>query len=471
MAAAIDKNDLRKRFEAYLPDMLRDLSDLVAVNSEWSTPEPGAPFGAGPVLALHKTLDLCSRYGFRTDNCDNYAGAAEYGGGEKTVGILAHLDVVPAGKGWTSDPFKMEVRDGRVFGRGTVDNKGAVIAALYAMRVLRDLGVPLKKKIRLIFGTDEERGSGCMKYYVQHRSLPDLGFTPDGEYPVIYAENGTFWNYLRFPEEDTPILSVEGGEAFNSVISEVVTVLDGKQVPADALRDSLVGEDHQNCPVSIDTGPDGNVRMLVKGIAGHGSTPWKGINAAVSTANILCRFLGEKAGKMMHFLKDIIGREYHGETLGISWSDGFSQDLTVNIGLIRYSPEERHLGVDIRFPVTLTVEKMHERYAKAITPFGLSYELINGDNAHYVPKDSFLVQTLLRVYREVTGDTDTEPLTVGGGTYARAIGSQIVAFGAVFPDREPVNGHRADEHFVIENYLQHCVISCMAICELARDEL
>ncbi len=150
-----NRDDIRKRFDAYQEEMFAYLAELVAIDSSRGEPLENAPFGRGPAEALHKMLKICDDMGFVTDNCDNYAGSAEMGDGEETVGVISHLDVVPAGTGWSGDPFKMEIHDGRVWGRGVSDDKGPAISALYGLRILRDLGVPLSRKIRLIFGTDE----------------------------------------------------------------------------------------------------------------------------------------------------------------------------------------------------------------------------------------------------------------------------------------------------------------------------
>ena len=221
------KEKIRSAFEAYRDEMLKDLAAVVAIDSSGGEPKPGAPFGEGPAEALHLFLKIAERMGFETDNVDNYAGTVSLGSGEETVGILAHLDVVPAGKGWETDPFTMTIKDGKMFGRGVIDDKGSAIAALYGMRVIRDLGLPLKRGIRLVVGTNEEQGSKCMEYYVAHREPPTLGFTPDASYPLIHGEKGSFWGKLFFDKEELPILKMEAGEAFNAVPSECEVLLDG----------------------------------------------------------------------------------------------------------------------------------------------------------------------------------------------------------------------------------------------------
>ena len=256
------------------------------------------PFGEGPAKALDCFLKIAGRMGLETDNVDNYAGVVSYGDGEETVGVLAHLDVVPAGKGWTFDPFKLTIKDGLMYGRGVIDDKGPAIAALYGLRIIKEMGLPLKRGLRLVVGTNEELGSRCMEYYVAHRQPPTLGFTPDASYPLIHGEKGSFWAKLFFDKEELPILKMEAGEVFNAVPAECTVILDGSVDP-EALKVSADKGFTEGFPVTIDKTADGNICMVVKGKAAHGSMPYLGVNAIVSAAMILCDALGEKAGKLL----------------------------------------------------------------------------------------------------------------------------------------------------------------------------
>ena len=456
---------IRSAFEAYREDMLSDLAALVAIDSSGSEPKPGAPFGEGPAEALHAFLKIADRMGFETDNVDNYAGAVSLGSGEETVGILAHLDVVPAGKGWATDPFKMVIKDGKMYGRGVVDDKGSAIAALYGMRIIRDLGLPLKRGIRLVVGTNEEQGSKCMEYYVAHREPPTLGFTPDASYPLIHGEKGSFWAKLFFDKEDLPILKMEAGEAFNAVPSECVSIL-ASSVDMDALKASADNGFSEGYPVNIEKTEDGNIRMVVKGLAAHGSTPQLGVNAVVSTAMILCDALGEKAGKLLHFAKDVIGRDPYGKTAGVYFEDE-NGGLTLNLGLLRFENGEGWLGTDIRFPVTGTGEYATGLYKAMAAKYGIRCEVPKASEPHFVSEDSELVTKLLKVYRDVTGEQDAKSFTIGGGTYARHVGKKFVAFCPEFGDTD-YNMHNVDEFYPLDEYLKHCVICTMGMLELAK---
>ncbi len=459
------KEKIRSAFEAYQKEMLEDLAAIVAIDSSGGEPKPGAPFGEGPAKALNEFLKIAGRMGFETDNVDNYAGTVSLGSGEETVGILAHLDVVPAGKGWDTDPFQMTIKDGIMYGRGVIDDKGSAIAALYGMRIIRDLGIPLKRGIRLVVGTNEEQGSKCMEYYVAHREPPTLGFTPDASYPLIHGEKGSFWAKLHFDREDLPILKMEAGEAFNAVPSECEVFLDGS-VDIDTLKASADKGFSEGYPVTIEKTEDGKIRMLVKGLAAHGSMPFLGVNAAVSAAMILCDALGEKAGKMLHFAKDVIGRDPYGKTAGVYFEDE-NGVLTLNLGLLRFENGEGWLGTDIRFPVTGTGAYATGLYRAMAEKYGIRADIPTPSEPHFVPEDSELVTKLLKVYRDVTGEQDAKSLTIGGGTYARHVGKKFVAFGPEFGDTD-YRMHNANEWYPLDEYMKHCVICTMGMLELAK---
>ena len=455
---------IRNAFAACQQEMLDDLAALVAIDSSGEEPAEGMPFGEGPAKALNLFLQIAGRMGLETDNVDNYAGVVSYGTGSETVGILAHLDVVPAGKGWTTDPFKLTIKDQKMYGRGVIDDKGSAIAALYGMRIIRDLGIPLKRGLRLVVGTNEELGSRCMEYYVAHREPPTLGFTPDASYPLIHGEKGSFWAKLFFEKEELPILKMEAGEVFNAVPAECEVLLDSS-VDMQKLQDSADKGFSEGYPVTITKLDDGTIRMLVKGKAAHGSMPELGVNAIVSAAMILCDALGDKAGKLLFFARDVIGRDPNGKTAGVYFKDE-NGELTLNLGLLRFENGEGWLGTDIRFPVTGTGAYAVSLYQAMADRYGIRTEIPVPSEPHFVPEDSELVTKLLKVYRDVTGESDAKSCTIGGGTYARHVGKKFVAFGPEFGDTD-YHMHNADEFYPLDDFMKHCVICTMGMLELA----
>ena len=205
--------------EDVITSMLSDLESLIEIPSVLGEAHVGAPFGSEPKTALERMLSLASRDGFLNENVDNYAGEININDKETILAILGHLDVVPAGDGWTYEPFKMTKVGDKLYGRGTSDDKGPVIAAYYALKAVRDLGIKLEKNVRLIVGTDEETGSHDMEHYTSVRKMPPMTFTPDSSFPVTNVEKGRFSKSFTcfYPEESVGVISFDGGFVSNAV--------------------------------------------------------------------------------------------------------------------------------------------------------------------------------------------------------------------------------------------------------------
>ena len=189
----------------YWDDILRDLGTLVAIPSVCGTADGMYPYGKEPARALDTALALARSYGLETQNVDYYAGHAQYGEGDENAIVMAHLDVVPAGEGWDTDPFQMVEKDGLLFGRGVSDNKGPAVIALHCLRALKEAGIKGNRKLRVVFGSGEEIGMDDMTHYFAKEQHPTMGFTPDGRYGICHCEKGL----LRFQVsgEASPIIS------------------------------------------------------------------------------------------------------------------------------------------------------------------------------------------------------------------------------------------------------------------------
>lgn len=379
-----------------------------------------APYGAGPAKALDYVLDLCRRLGIRTQSCDGKVAWAEIGSGEEIVGILGHLDVVPAGKGWSHNPAG-EICDGRLYGRGAADDKGPTLAALFAMKELQDAGVPLNRRVRLIFGQCEEVGEWeDIEYYKSTQQLPAFGFTPDADFPAIYGEKGILEFELTVPLGD--ILSIEGGDA-------------GNMVPG-------------WCRCACRT-PDGAVRELeVQGRSAHASTPEKGENAISGLMAELAR-LGVNS-PLADFYQTYLGEDFSGGRLGCGLEDPQSGKLTVNAGLLRTREGKAVLTLDVRNPVTFSPEDVEGPLDRTCRAFGVQWVRTGNAAPIYMDKDGKVVRAMTEVYRQVTGD-DAQPTVIGGGTYARSMPG-IVAFGPMLPGRECTE-HQKDEYILVEDLL------------------
>lgn len=413
---------------------------LTAIDSVALTDiRPKAPYGAGPARALAYVMDLCRELGIRAENRENRTAWAEIGQGDEIVAVLGHLDTVPAGDGWTHNP-RGELCGERLYGRGVVDDKGPVLAALFAMKELQDAGVPLRRRVRLIFGQCEETGPwGDMEYYKATQQLPVCGFTPDAEFPAIYGEKGILNFRLTMPLADSGLASIEGGDA-------------GNMVP-----------DWCRCGVPM---AGGAVRNLeTRGQSAHASTPEKGDNAITAMMDRLAE-LGVKS-PLVEFYRRCIGHDHHGVKLGCPLEDAQSGKLTLNAGTLRTEGDEIVLTLNIRNPVTFSRGDVEEPLARACREFGIRCACTGSTDPIYMDKDGKTVQAMVAVYREVTGDL-SEPKVIGGGTYARAMPG-IVAFGPMRPGRECTE-HQRDEYILVEDLLTAKEIYRRAIEKLANLE-
>lgn len=430
--------------------LIEAVSESIKLKSVKDTPVEGGPFGEGIKKSLEHTLALARELGFRVRNADGYVGIVDYGSGE-TFGVLGHLDVVPEGQGWEVPPYSGLVKDGQVWGRGAQDDKGPMIAALYALKALKDYGITPKKRIRLIFGTNEESGWECMKYYVKHEDIPDMSVTPDAGFPVIFAEKGIV-NYgitadIEGGSDGLIVESLEAGEAPNMVASTARAVLKGVTPEIAEKLNSF--KPINDTKVEIKRTED-LIEILVEGVSAHGSTPYKGRSAMAALVELLTGLpLADRA--LLKFLETVsskIGYEFYGKSLGIAGSDAMSGELTLNLGTLKLQASTVKLVVNIRYPVFFNEAMIRSQLEEAFKNYGI--EMYHHQKPLYVSPDSELVKLCRSVYEELTGHNE-EPIAIGGGTYARAM-KNSVAFGAKFPGGIEM-AHQPNERVNIEDLL------------------
>ena len=446
-------SDIRVQIQAQEEAMLGHLARLVKHNSVRGEALPGKPFGEGPAAVLAEGLAIAQELGFPVKNLDNYCGYAEMGEGEEIIGIAAHLDIVPAGDGWSSDPFTLTRVGDKIYGRGVTDDKGPAIAALYAMKLLRDAGIPMKRRVRLIMGCAEETGSECMKHYAQVEEPLAMGFTPDASFPGIHGEKGGM--SMRVTSKKTKILDMHGGFVSNAVCHQCTTVIPAGAVEKEDLEEALGKTALKSWTL---TEEDGKLTIFAEGVAAHASMPLLGVNAAGCTMQALA-----EAGfddDFVEFYNDRIGTSCDGAGCGLKLEDDYGV-LTLNNGLVSMKDGVITCTIDIRVPVTYTEEQLREACESFLEDDRGRMEILRIGKPLFYPKESALVQALGNAYKEVTGDTEHEALVIGGGTYAKALPG-IIAFGPEMPDTD-YRIHNADEFLILPEYLQSVEIYARAI--------
>ena len=446
-------------------EIIESVQDVIRIKSVEEEAKEGMPFGEGVHNALLHCLKLSELLGFKTVNVDNMIGYAEYGTGEEMIAVLGHLDVVPEGEGWTYPPYAAEIHDGKIYGRGTTDDKGPLIGALYALKAIKDLNIPLKRRVRVFFGLNEETGSQCVKHYVDKgEEMPVCGFTPDAEYPIINGEKGivTCKYKRKLTQEGNLILkSIRGGLAANVVpdYAEATIILSKNEIEdikklAEEMEEIVVEEKGDS--------------LIIKafGISAHGSTPEKGKNAI----SHLLLFLGKlnftgDIKEFIDFLNKYIGLDLNGVNLDIHLEDDISGKFILNLGVISGNMDEIMIEINMRYPVTKTYEEFIDTFNKKMDLGKLEEVYLRHKKSLYVSPDTEFIKKLQKVYEEKVGGT-ADLISIGGGTYAKAM-KNVVAFGPIFKG-EPMVEHKPDEYIEIDSLIKNVQIMAAAIKELAN---
>lgn len=455
--------------EDYKEDFIKDLRGVLRIPSvrDDASASADAPFGKSCKEALDYMLALAEEEGFSTQNIDGYAGVITYGEGEESIGVLGHLDIVPIGEGWTKDPYAGEIVDGYMFGRGTVDDKGPGMAGFYALKMLRDKGIKLNKKIMLIYGCDEESGMECMDYYVNHAEVPSCGFVPDADFPVIYGEKGGLHITLK-GKRDTVIASMHAGERPNIVIGKASAIVHAWEERSLDLFDFYLKTNQLEGSV-VYTGTQ--VEISIEGTFSHAAWPYNGNNAALHLLNFIGKTYDDKfANDTYEMLND-----WQGKPLGIQKEGVYMGFLTMSTGIVDIEDGEISILVDVRYPNDCDTNAILEGFQKKANEldYGLEIAIAKNSKPLFVDPNSKLVTTLMDVYREYTNDNFTPALTIGGGTYARKF-PNFVAYGPELPNRVHPEGlfiggpHQKDEAVNVDDLLMSVAIYTAAIEKLAK---
>ncbi|EKN62878.1 dipeptidase PepV [Schinkia azotoformans] len=437
-----------------------------------------APLGHGIDQALKFMLNKGQNDGFSVKNVGGLAGHIEYGEGTELLGILCHVDVVPEGDGWTSDPYSAEIRDGKIFARGAIDDKGPTMAAYYAMKIVKELGLTVQKRVRMILGTDEESNWRCVDHYFKHEEMPTIGFAPDADFPIINAEKGIFDFILeqkgleQNENSGTAVLEMlQAGRRLNMVpdLAEASIQCRTKD-SAEQIKYSFEQYIKDNTLTGAVIIKENNLQLRLEGISAHGMEPNKGRNAGLLLNsflyNNLLDVLDPKTCSFVSFVQQYFGGDTRGKALGIAYADEISGELTINNGTLSYSKEKGgKIGLNLRYPVTHDIEPSKQKIKEVSENHNFTCKELSDSKPHHVDQQHPLIKVLQMVYEEQTGEK-AELIAIGGGTYARSLRAGV-AFGPLFPGRPDV-AHQKDEYIEIEDLLKATAIYAQAIYELAK---
>lgn len=459
--------NFKKQVESYRDEIIKSTQELVRIRSLKEKGPAGMPFGKGMSEALEYVLNLAENMGFTVKNLDGYCGYAEYGEGDLYIAIMTHVDTCPEGEMWAIPPFEGRIMNNRIYGRGSMDNKGPLIAALYGLKAIKDSGKMPNKKIRFIVGTDEERYYKDIEHYLSKEKPPIAGFTLDGQFPVVFAEKGLAMMEFRGDIEqdaDEKVVYIKGGTAENTVPGhcEAYLLTDRKSEIVSKL--SLFSKENRH-NMTARVVEDG-VIIESFGVETHSMALEKGINAISPLVRFLnhLQFGSTAVRDKMRFLDETIGFDLFGKKFNVDCEDEFSGRLTVNFGIISLDLKGITVRLDLRYPVTCDFVKTSNKIIRKFAYNGFAQIENTYWDPVYFPKEHFLIKALLKAYQEVTKDTG-EPISSGSGSYSKIM-PNIAAFGAIFPG-ESEAWHRVNEYIDIDNLIKSAEIYAAAAYELS----
>ena len=436
---------------------------------------PVHPFGKNCSDCLRYFLDLANKLGFRTKNLDNYCGYAEYGDGDEIVGIIGHLDVVPANDDdWDYSPFIPSIIDNCIVGRGAIDDKGPVVAALYAMKAVMDYcienNININKKVRLIVGLNEEKDWKCIEYYKAHEEIPSIGFSPDADFPCIYAEKGVLSlsisdkisdnEKIKITEVDTNNNALNVVPEFTSVTLSVDKKLNIEKV-INSLKDIIKKYNYEIDIYKID---DESLKITSYGVSSHSAHPELGKNA-ISKLLIVLNDLFKNFNINCPLIKDyarLIGDDYSGRNLEIALNDE-SGNLTLNTSQLYIDNNKLFIAMNLRIPVKTDINDIINTFKEKFNSY--SIEIISIKEPLYYEKENNLVTTLCDIFNRIC-NSNYEPIAIGGATYARAF-DNCVSFGMNFPGDEDMC-HKVNEFIQIDKLILSANIYAEAVYKLLQ---
>ena len=413
---------IRQKLESYRSEIRENLFSLVKIPSVRSESKERAPFGEGCAKALSAVRELQENCGYKTviNEEDGYLTAhAGNLNGKKTIGLFAHADVVPTGDGWVfTSPFEPIEKDGILIGRGVCDNKAGIMMSLYAAKVIDELNLPLKSRLLLFTGSNEESGMADIKAFVKKESIPDLSLVPDNSFPVNRGECGVLrWYAVSDTAFSDAVVSVNGGKAFNAVLGTADVVLKYSKELEGFLERSVSEDNSLTFVRDCDT-----LILTAHGVTGHAAAPGNAIHAVYLLSKLLsqCDYLTQSDRDIFAKAADLTV-DCYGGGFGISFNDPDFGRLTCINGIASCVDGILSLTFDCRYGTSLDSEALESAIVERLKSIGWNFRLHDGSSGYLVSKDSPIVRSLLSVYRECTGEYNAESCLSGGGTYARRL--------------------------------------------------
>lgn len=456
-------------------EIVEKTQKLIQIPSVYSkSSDPSKPFGENVDKALEYILNLGKELGFKTKNIDGYCGYIEFGEGEELLGIIGHLDVVPEGEGWTFPPFSGTISDNKIFGRGAIDDKGPVISSLYAMKAVMEKA-KVNKRVRLILGLNEENDWDCIEHYKKTQESPTIGFSPDADFPCIYAEKSIMNCFVstKYQSSNSCINIKEincNNNALNVVpkFCSITLSIDDKKILMCEFIDSIKNIiSEYNFEIDVYKISDQEIKLTSHGVQAHAAHPDLGINA-ISRLIIVVNHLFKQYNttiEVFDFFSKYLNLEHNGKSLGIDFEDE-SGKLTLNVGRLTLENSILEIGMNLRVPIHTSTTSIKEAFLK----YCKLYPNINFNDKDFMPslyisKDDVLIKTLCKIFNETT-NSNVEPIAIGGATYARAF-KNCVSFGPTFPGCKDMC-HQTDEFIDIDNLILSCKIYAKAILQLGN---
>ncbi len=412
-------NFAKQWIEENKEDILKDWMDICRTPSIHGEASENAPFGNECAKNLKECTDLFKRRGFdgKVFEKSGYS-LISFGSGNETIGLFTHSDVVPVGDDWLyTKPFEPIIKNGALIGRGVEDNKSGIIATLCAMEIIRKYNIPLKNRLQLFIGSNEETGMEDIIAFKNEHPMPRVSLVPDADFPCSTGEKGIchFYSVSEDALSDT-FLDFSGGEAFNVVLDKATVTLKHSE----ALEKYLKEKTPSGSAFEFMT-ENGAIKLRAKGVAKHACMPEGSVNAAQLLAGLLAGAEGLSSNdrKIMEAAEKILSCPF-GTTLGIDFCDQLFGKLTIVNGMVDMTNGHLMLSFDMRYSSALDSDDLEARTKAAFKEFGFAVDMKENKKGFSIPDNSPIPAKLEEAYKDIT-DIEKKSIKLGGGTYARYI--------------------------------------------------